>query len=143
MTYQQRQRHFTNETTSVALHTDLEQYIAKGHLLRAQAVAAMFRITSYNVCYTKLLRCPVVAHKLGGAGTRALLKHGVRADLGIVITSYSIHYTKLYDADNGSTAEGSVAAITKLIEVNRLPIIFGPAASGNFLAVCRIAQTHP
>ncbi len=45
-------------------------------------------------------------------------------------------------ADNGSTAEGSVAAITKLIEVNRLPIIFGPAASGNFLAVCRIAQTH-
>jgi acetylornithine deacetylase len=30
-----------------------------------------------------VLVCPVVAHKLGGAGTRALLKHGVRADLGI------------------------------------------------------------
>src|SRR5712691_4887718 len=27
--------------------------------------------------------CPVVAHKLGGAGTRALLKHGVRTDLAI------------------------------------------------------------
>jgi len=27
--------------------------------------------------------CPVVAHKLGGAGTRALLKHGVRADMAI------------------------------------------------------------
>jgi branched-chain amino acid transport system substrate-binding protein len=45
-------------------------------------------------------------------------------------------------ADNGSTAKGSIAAITKLIEVDRLPIIFGPAASGNFLAVCKIAQTH-
>jgi branched-chain amino acid transport system substrate-binding protein len=45
-------------------------------------------------------------------------------------------------ADNGSTEKGSVAAITKLIEVHRLPIIFGPAASGNFLAVCKIAQAH-
>src|SRR5262249_16754745 len=27
--------------------------------------------------------CPVVAHKLGGAGTRALLRHGVRADMAI------------------------------------------------------------
>jgi acetylornithine deacetylase len=30
-----------------------------------------------------VLVCPVVAHKLGGAGTRALLKGGVRADLCI------------------------------------------------------------
>ena len=30
-----------------------------------------------------VLVCPVVAHKLGGAGTRALLKHGVRTDLAI------------------------------------------------------------
>jgi acetylornithine deacetylase/succinyl-diaminopimelate desuccinylase-like protein len=30
-----------------------------------------------------VLVCPVVAHKLGGAGTRALLAHGVRADLCI------------------------------------------------------------
>jgi acetylornithine deacetylase len=30
-----------------------------------------------------VLVCPVVAHKLGGAGTRALLRHGVRADLAI------------------------------------------------------------
>jgi len=30
-----------------------------------------------------VLLCPVVAHKLGGAGTRALLKSGVRADLCI------------------------------------------------------------
>jgi len=30
-----------------------------------------------------VLLCPVVAHKLGGAGTRALLKKGVRTDLAI------------------------------------------------------------
>lgn len=30
-----------------------------------------------------VLVTPVVAHKLGGAGTRALLKHGVRADMAI------------------------------------------------------------
>ncbi|MGH7333287.1 MAG: M20 family metallopeptidase [Candidatus Rokuibacteriota bacterium] len=30
-----------------------------------------------------VLVCPVVAHKLGGAGTRALLMHGVRADMAI------------------------------------------------------------
>jgi acetylornithine deacetylase len=30
-----------------------------------------------------VLLCPVIAHKLGGAGTRALLKGGVRADLCI------------------------------------------------------------
>ena len=30
-----------------------------------------------------VLVCPVVAHKLGGAGTRALLRRGVRADMAI------------------------------------------------------------
>ena len=30
-----------------------------------------------------VLVTPVIAHKLGGAGTRALLKHGVKADLCI------------------------------------------------------------
>ncbi len=30
-----------------------------------------------------VLVCPVVAHKMGGAGTRALMTKGVRADLGI------------------------------------------------------------
>jgi acetylornithine deacetylase len=30
-----------------------------------------------------VLVCPVVAHKLGGWGTRALLRHGVRADMAI------------------------------------------------------------
>jgi ABC-type branched-subunit amino acid transport system substrate-binding protein len=42
--------------------------------------------------------------------------------------------------DNGSTAQGSVSAIQKLITVHKLPVVFGPAASSNFLAVCPIAQ---
>jgi ABC-type branched-subunit amino acid transport system substrate-binding protein len=44
--------------------------------------------------------------------------------------------------DNGSTSDGSIAAIVKLIDRERLPIIFGPAASKNFLAVCKIAQSR-
>ena len=46
------------------------------------------RITSYNVCYTKLLRVGLVA----GGYKDALLGFDRS-----VITSYSIHYTKLYD----------------------------------------------
>jgi ABC-type branched-subunit amino acid transport system substrate-binding protein len=42
--------------------------------------------------------------------------------------------------DNASTAQGSVSAIQKLITVHKLPVVFGPAASSNFLAVCPIAQ---
>ena len=49
------------------------------------------RITSYNVCYTKLLRCnwPAEGPCAGAARPRGP---------GHVITSYSIHYTKLYEA---------------------------------------------
>lgn len=39
MTYRQRQQHLA--ITSVARDTDLEHYIARGRLLRAQAVAAL------------------------------------------------------------------------------------------------------
>jgi ABC-type branched-subunit amino acid transport system substrate-binding protein len=44
--------------------------------------------------------------------------------------------------DNKSTAKDSVSAIRKLINVHKLPIIFGPAASSNFLAVCPIAEEN-
>jgi acetylornithine deacetylase len=40
-------------------------------------------IRSGTILKGDVLLCPVVAHKLGGAGTRALLKCGVRADLCI------------------------------------------------------------
>ena len=67
------------------------------------------RITSYNVCYTKLLRGNYIQ------SSRAIVKNGTTGVVGsggrlissnancgivlvgIVITSYSIHYTKLYD----------------------------------------------
>ena len=67
------------------------------------------RITSYNVCYTKLLRTdsedpPVVRFDVEnkpGVSNLLSLMHGVTgrsiSELD-VITSYSIHYTKLYDA---------------------------------------------
>ena len=61
--------------------------------------AGMARITSYNVCYTKLLRSarccasvldPICMHPPCAVGRWGLF----------VITSYSIHYTKLYDFDS-------------------------------------------
>ena len=54
------------------------------------------RITSYNVCYTKLLR----VQGAGVARAVAHENHVARDDArALVITSYSIHYTKLYDSD--------------------------------------------
>lgn len=47
---------------------------------------------------------------------------------------------KIVFEDNNSTSKGSVSAIRKLITIDKLPLIFGPAASSNFLAVCPIAQ---
>ena len=54
--------------------------------------AAANRITSYNVCYTKLLRLRRGGRH--GDETRAGLPGAGRIS---VITSYSIHYTKLYE----------------------------------------------
>ncbi|MGD2099346.1 MAG: ABC transporter substrate-binding protein [Desulfobacterales bacterium] len=49
---------------------------------------------------------------------------------------------KIAFEDNNSTSKGSVSAIQKLITVDKFPVIFGPAASSNFLAVCPIAQQN-
>ena len=42
--------------------------------------------------------------------------------------------------DNLSTAQGSVSALQKLISIEKLPVVIGPAASSNFLATCPIAE---
>lgn len=44
--------------------------------------------------------------------------------------------------DNNSTAKDSVSAMQKLITIHKVPLIFGPAASSNFLAVCPVAQEN-
>ena len=49
---------------------------------------------------------------------------------------------KIVFEDNNSTSKGSVSAIRKLITIDKLPLIFGPASSSNFLAVCPIAQDN-
>ena len=81
---------------------------------------AEIRITSYNVCYTKLLReYRKLLETYFGPGMRfeaesdlegMRIPHfynafyvykyatGISASLALVITSYSIHYTKLYDS---------------------------------------------
>jgi len=61
----------------------------------------------------------------------------VNAEGGINGVPMAIKYE-----DNTSTAQGSVSAIQKLISVHKLPVIFGPAASTNFLAICPIAQQN-
>jgi len=49
---------------------------------------------------------------------------------------------KILFEDNNSTSKGSVSAIRKLITIDKQPLIFGPASSSNFLAVCPIAQDN-
>jgi branched-chain amino acid transport system substrate-binding protein len=49
---------------------------------------------------------------------------------------------RIFFEDNNSTAKDSVSAMQKLITVHKVPLIFGPAASSNFLAVCPVAQEN-
>ena len=98
-----------------SMHQMVEFFINKlCNLYKVTFLNPWYRITSYNVCYTKLLRIILFLHCNGAmlycsaflfirvtcilvAGKRRnniLLK--VRLEYG-VITSYSIHYTKLYD----------------------------------------------
>ena len=94
-----------------------------------------FRITSYNVCYTKLLRHRRERHRhqgIGGGrahsgedrnradgipGQGGLQQHRLR--LQLVITSYSIHYTKLYE-DVGARRQARVAGLARIIGRGRL-----------------------
>ena len=75
-------------------------------------ISCKLRITSYNVCYTKLLRVAYYyfndAYRVYYSDRNAVrMADYIRLDLAAningnllrnVITSYSIHYTKLYDA---------------------------------------------
>ena len=79
------------------------------------------RITSYNVCYTKLLRfdkagayaiqglAAAMVRRIAGSYSNVVglplcevVEALTAAGLTSVITSYSIHYTKLYDWSRSS-----------------------------------------
>ena len=79
-----------------------------------------FRITSYNVCYTKLLR---VLLKLRMLNSTESYRNILRISISqiIVITSYSIHYTKLYEMIMKELG-GFVALVSFCIQ--KLPNIF-------------------
>ena len=59
-----------------------------------QEVGLPGRITSYNVCYTKLLRAVLQLDQV-------IQQNASASEETAVITSYSIHYTKLYDEQLG------------------------------------------
>ena len=84
----------------------IEDYVNIG-LPREMAAMLLIevRITSYNVCYTKLLRfldeiselpLHLQSKLLGVIQDREFYRVGGRKVVS-VITSYSIHYTKLYE----------------------------------------------
>ena len=66
----------------------------KVSLIRDASFFAWLRITSYNVCYTKLLR----TNRKDIYDAMKFIQKTIGAVPSPVITSYSIHYTKLYDA---------------------------------------------
>ena len=74
---------------------------AQGTICYTTSPVHDIRITSYNVCYTKLLRaraefqCDRAADS--AAGARYQYDLVIQFHSCLVITSYSIHYTKLYD----------------------------------------------
>ena len=72
-------------------------------------------ITSYNVCYTKLLRI--------GKGKGAIDAYlGIDEIIDLVITSYSIHYTKLYDVVADQFAVGDEDGL----------VVAGPELGGEY-----------
>ena len=93
----------------------ITEKIFAAHLRDTPTPGNMVRITSYNVCYTKLLRLfdeftvvkptanQVTVPLFGNMDHHQIeftRLEGLETDhriLEIVITSYSIHYTKLYD----------------------------------------------
>jgi acetylornithine deacetylase/succinyl-diaminopimelate desuccinylase-like protein len=97
-----------------------------------------------------VLLTPVIAHKLGGAGTRALLKHGVRADLcinmehsnntianvcvGVVMVGIKVHAPELFFRYSAEAKARYWNPIEQLCEVvRRIGPALDPIAPGGWM----------
>jgi uncharacterized protein YjiS (DUF1127 family) len=77
MTYQRKQERFANNITSVSRESELEHYIAKGRLLRAQTVAALLTAGANGIA--RLLQSGFSAGiRLGRRATRWLAREHQR-----------------------------------------------------------------
>ncbi len=108
------------------------------------SVGILFFILSFNVMAGEIsvgaitpLTGKLAVYGEGFQQAMLLAADEINASGGIKGNTFKIIFE-----DNNSTSKGSVSAIRKLITINKLPLIFGPAASSNFLAVCPIAQKN-
>lgn len=102
-------------------------------------VAAISGVEAIIGSHTRLsgdiLICPVIAHKLGGAGTRALLRKGVRADfcinmehsnntianvcVGVVMVQIRVHAPELFFRYSREAKAAYFNPIEQLAEITR------------------------
>src|SRR4051794_38311830 len=98
-----------------------------------------------------VLICPVIAHKLGGAGTRALLAHGVRADyclnmehsnntianvcVGVVMVRITVQSPELFFRYSAEAKAAYMNPIEQLCEViRRIGPSLDPIPAGSWMS---------
>jgi len=98
-----------------------------------------------------ILVCPVIAHKLGGAGTRALLRKGVRADfcinmehsnntianvcVGVVMAQIRVHAPELFFRYSSEAKAAYFNPIEQLTEiVRRIGPSLDPIPEGSWMS---------
>ena len=109
---------------------------------------AAARITSYNVCYTKLLRSSTPRSARCSARSSASRRSPPRSRTRPVITSYSIHYTKLYDAAAGLKVLPDAGLLAEVAGLVEWPVVLKGTIDDAFMSVPREVlstsmRTHP
>ncbi len=81
------------------------------------------------------------------SGNLAVYGQGFKMAIDLAVDEINAHggingkKLKVIYEDGKGTAKDSVAAVRKLIDIDKVPIILGPAASTNFLAVAPICES--